>query len=99
MQDTQISNYENLVGKIIKEKNKIFVSFLEIGEICLEAKKALGNEKWEEWLNDGRVNIQLSQARKYIAVYSALYMKTGRRYFRIHYYLQFRTSVEDKNCP
>ena len=69
MDNLNVDNYEIYVNKVNNERNKIFVSFLTIGEICLEAKETLGNKTWEKWLNDGRVNIQLSQARKYIAVY------------------------------
>lgn len=69
MKDVQINDYNTLAERVNVEKRKLSISLLEIGKICLEAKETLGMDNWKEWLIDSRVSIQISQAKKFIAVY------------------------------
>lgn len=60
--------FENLVETYISARSRAGVSILEMSIICLRAKEQLKKKKWLEWLEDSRINLKRTQAKKLIAV-------------------------------
>ena len=63
--------FEDFVKSYIKARTRAGISVLEMAEICLRAKEQLKNKKWLEWLEDNRINLKRTQAKKLIAVAKA----------------------------
>ena len=62
------TTFENLVDSYINARNRTGESILEMAYICLKAKEQLKKKKWFEWLDDNRIKLKRTQAKKFIAV-------------------------------
>lgn len=60
--------FENLVESYLNARNRAGTSILEMASVCLKAKEQLKKKKWFEWLEDSRINLKRTQAKKLIAV-------------------------------
>jgi hypothetical protein len=60
--------FENLVDSYISARNRAGASILEMANVCLKAKEQLKKKKWFEWLEDKRIKLKRTQAKKLIAV-------------------------------
>lgn len=61
-------NYEALVELYIQAKTQAQVSLINYASVLEEALAKLGKRQWINWLADARINIQKSQAYKFVAL-------------------------------
>ena len=61
-------DYETLVLSYEQAKKEVGKSIIEVGNVIDKALKDLGETKWQKWLKDSRVRLNLTQAYKFIAV-------------------------------
>lgn len=61
-------DYENLVDDYSKAKKNAYNSLLDLAKTISKALQQLGERKWKNWLKDSRVNLNLTQAYKFVAV-------------------------------
>ncbi len=69
--------FENLADSYNSAKNKAKDFVLEMANICLKAKEQLHTKKWTEWLDDGRIQLKKSQAKKFVAI-AKVFTKGGQ---------------------
>jgi|GEM_PF-3497590 len=62
------STYENLTESYINSRNRVGTSILEMAVVCLKAKEQLKKKKFFEWLDDSRIRLKRTQAKKMIAI-------------------------------
>jgi hypothetical protein len=60
--------YENLTEMYINARNRAGASILEMANICLKAKTQLKKKQWLQWLDDNRIGLKRTQAKKLIAI-------------------------------
>jgi len=69
--------FENLVESYTKARNRAGASILEMANICIKAKEQLKKKKWFEWLDDNRIRLKRTQAKKLIAI-AKVYSQGGQ---------------------
>lgn len=68
-------NYETFIESYIQAKTQAQVSLINYANVLEEALTKLGKKQWINWLSDARVNLQKSQAYKFVAL--SLYCKNS----------------------
>ncbi len=71
------TTFENLVDSYINARNRAGESILEMASVCLKAKEQLKKKKWFDWLEDRRIKLKRTQAKKLIAV-AKVFSKGGQ---------------------
>lgn len=71
------TTFENLVDSYISARNRAGESILEMASVCLKAKEQLRKKKWFEWLEDRRIKLKRTQAKKLVAV-AKIYSRGGQ---------------------
>lgn len=61
-------NYEILVEDYSQAKKNAYNSLLDLAKTISKALQQLGERKWKIWLKDSRVNLNQTQAYKFVAV-------------------------------
>lgn len=69
--------FENLVDSYISARNRAGESILEMAKVCLKAKEQLKKKKWFQWLEDNRIKLKRTQAKKLIAI-AKVYSQGGQ---------------------
>lgn len=69
--------FENLVDSYISARNRAGESILEMAIVCLKAKDQLRKKKWFQWLEDSRIKLKRTQAKKLIAI-AKVYSQGGQ---------------------
>lgn len=69
--------FENLVDSYISARNRAGESILEMATVCLKAKDQLRKKKWFQWLEDSRIKLKRTQAKKLIAI-AKVYSQGGQ---------------------
>lgn len=69
--------FENLVDSYISARNRAGESILEMAIVCLKAKDQLKKKKWFQWLEDSRIKLKRTQAKKLIAI-AKVYSQGGQ---------------------
>lgn len=69
--------FENLVDSYISARNRAGETILEMANICLKAKEQLKKKKWFQWLDDSRIKLKRTQAKKLIAI-AKVYSQGGQ---------------------
>lgn len=61
-------NYESLVEDYSEAKKNAYKSLLDLAKTISKSLQQLGERKWKTWLKDSRVNLNQTQAYKFVAV-------------------------------
>lgn len=61
-------NYETFIESYVQAKTQAQVSLINYANVLEEALVSLGKKQWINWLSDARVNLQKSQAYKFVAL-------------------------------
>ena len=69
--------FENLVDSYVNARSRAGESILEMASVCLKAKEQLKKKMWFEWLEDRRIKLKRTQAKKLIAV-AKVFSKGGQ---------------------
>ena len=67
------TTFENLVDSYVNARSRAGESILEMASVCLKAKEQLKKKMWLEWLEDRRIKLKRTQAKKLIAVANVFY--------------------------
>lgn len=62
------SEYEGFIKSYTLAKQNAQKSFIEYANVLEEALTKLGKKQWVNWLSDTRINLQKSQAYKFVAL-------------------------------
>lgn len=62
------ANYEELVKKYVQAQKQTQDLLMNYANVIAEAIEQLGKKQWIKWLSDSRVNLQKSQAYKFVAL-------------------------------
>lgn len=65
---TTNQNYESLVEDYSQAKKNAYNSLLNLAKTISKALQQLGERKWKTWLKDSRINLNQTQAYKFVAV-------------------------------
>lgn len=79
--DNEVSNtfYEVQAEKFHQKKVEVARGVIELGQILKETREGFNDyRKFEQWLNDKRVNFKRHQANKYIKIYEELGLGESR---------------------
>lgn len=71
------TTFENLVDSYGSARSRAGESILEMASVCLKAKEQLKKKMWFEWLEDRRIKLKRTQAKKLIAV-AKVFSKGGQ---------------------
>lgn len=71
------TTFENLVDSYVNARSRAGESILEMASVCLKAKEQLKKKMWLEWLEDRRIKLKRTQAKKLIAV-AKVFSKGGQ---------------------